>query len=359
MDEILEEKAVRAFAKEDKMAERELTAAQLMDLTLGFTKIQALGAALDFVLFTKLSGGKGVNVPEAADLLRIEERPARALLIFCAALGLLERREDGRYYNSPLSEKFLVRGKPDYFGGWAIMARDRLFPAWMGLTEALKTNRPRTWKEGSGHFESIYSQSGELRTFLEGMHSLSIHSGRALAEALDFSSYGRLLDVGGGSGAYAIAVLEHHPHLRGAVFDLPSTLEVAQEKIAGAGLSGRLKTIGGDFFKEELPAGFDVHLLSMILHDWPPKENLAILQACFDALPSGGIVIISELMMDDEETGPLPAAQMAMNMVIENTGFNYTWGEYEQWLTEVGFRGIRRIPLQSPAANGVIVGSKP
>ena len=340
------------------MVERKLTVGPLMGLVFGFTSIQALGAALDLELFNVLSGGKGVDVPEASDLLGIEERPARALLISCTALGLLGRREDGRYYNSPLSEKFLVRGKPDYFGGWVIMARDRLFPAWMGLTEALKTNRPRTWKEGSGHFESIYSHPGELRTFLEGMHSLSIQSGRALAEALDFSSCSRLLDVGGGSGAYAIAVLEQYPRLRGVVFDLLPALEFAQEKIAEAGLSGRLKTIGGDFFKE-LPKGFDAHLLSMILHDWGPEENRAILRACFDALPPRGIVIISELMMDDEETGPLPAAQMAMNMIVENMGFNYAWGEYEQWLTEVGFRGIRRIPLQSPAANGVIVGSKP
>ena len=83
-----------------------------------------------------------------------------------------------------------------------------------------------------------------------------------------------------------------------------------------------------------------------------------ILTRCFDALPSGGAVIVSELMMNDEKTGPASAALMSLNMLIETEGRNYTWAEYAQWLKEVGFREIQRVPVVSPGANGLLVGRK-
>jgi len=97
----------------------------------------------------------------------------------------------------------------------------------------------------------------------------------------------------------------------------------------------------------------------MILHDWTPEEDVRILRNVWNALASGGIVIVSELMMNDDGTGPLSAARMAGNMLVENRGFNYSWQDYERWLRKFGFRKIRRIPLESPAANGVIIGVKP
>ncbi|HVH32323.1 MAG TPA: methyltransferase, partial [bacterium] len=134
---------------------------------------------------------------------------------------------------------------------------------------------------------------------------------------------------------------------------------VAQEKITQAELSDRITTRVGDFFSEALPRGSDVLLLSMILHDWAPEKNAMILRKCFDALPSRGALIVSELMMDDDKTGPIPAAMMSMIMLIETEGRNYTWAEYTEWLEETGFQEIQRTPLKSPGANGILVGHKP
>ena len=77
-------------------------------------------------------------------------------------------------------------------------------------------------------------------------------------------------------------------------------------KIAGAGLTDRIETAGGSFF-EQLPKDHDVHLLSMILHDWDEAKNRALLRRSFEALPSGGAVVISELLVNDEKTGPASA----------------------------------------------------
>ena len=227
------------------------------------------------------------------------------LLTGCAALGLLEK-SDGRYRNTPISEAYLVRGKPHYFGGWVEMADKRLYAGWGKLTEALHTNRPTTWTR------PCIPRSSTPRTrsacpLLGGNALLSNMTARKLGEAVDFSRFQRLLDIGGGSGAYDIELCRRYPQLRATVFDLPYVAEIAAGKIAEAGLSGRIRTAPGDFFgAAPFPEGHDVHLLSMILHDWDEAKDRALLRRSYEALPSGGAVVISELLVNDDKTGTGP-----------------------------------------------------
>lgn len=239
------------------------------------------------------------------------------LLTGCAALGLLVKT-DGRYRNSPIADAFLVRGKPDYFGGWVQMLDQRLYPGWGRLTEAIRTNRPTTWDPD----RQISLFDGEdpqlLALFWEGMHSLSTLTARALGQAVDLSDARRLLDVGGGSAAYDIELCRRYPDLNATVYDLPKVTDIADRKIKDADLADRIDTITGDFFTESsLPGGHDTILLSMILHDWADDRCRLILQKCWAALPSGGRMIISELLVNDDRTGPAPAALMSLNMLIE------------------------------------------
>jgi 3-hydroxy-5-methyl-1-naphthoate 3-O-methyltransferase len=350
-----------AHEKDDRQAidqvSAELTPIPLMQIITGFWAAKTLAAAVELDLFTTLAG-TGTDVQELTQALGLPARPAEMLLSGCAALGLLEKRE-GRYYNSPLSDAFLVRGQPYDVRGLIRMMDRRLYLPWNQLTDALKTDRAQTWGGQPGLFEALAANPEEQRLFTEAMHSMGVQSGKAMAQAFDFSPYRVLLDVGGASGAYCLEAVRRYPHLQAVVFDLPAALAVAREKIAEAGYTERIRTYAGDFFTEELPPGADVLLLSMILHDWTPEKNRTILQKCFRALPSGGAVIISELMMDDDKTGPVPAALMSLNMLIETEGRNYTWAEYTAWLEDVGFRQMRRIPIASPGANGLLVGHKP
>ena len=332
--------------------------APLMALSTGFWAFKTLAAAHELDLFSRLAGGAGATVAELAERLGLHPRPAEMLLTGCAALGLLEKA-DGRYRNTPLSEAYLVRGKPYYFGGFVQMADKRLYAGWDKLTEALRTNRPTTWDPAtqSSLFDS--ADPAMLAYFWEAMHSLSTMSARRLGEAVDFSPFRRLLDIGGGSGAYDIELCKQYGELRATVFDLPHVAEIAAEKVADAGLADRVNAVGGDFF-ESLPEGHDVHLLSMILHDWDEATNRALLRRSFEALTSGGAVVVSELLVNDDKTGPVPAALMSLNMLIETEGGrNYTPAEYAGWLEEAGFRRIETIWFDAPAANGAVIGHKP
>jgi hypothetical protein len=97
----------------------------------------------------------------------------------------------------------------------------------------------------------------------------------------------------------------------------------------------------------------------MILHDWNEEHDAAILAKCYQALPSGGLIVISELLVDDEKTGPPPAALMSMNMLIETEGRNYTPSEYSAWLEDAGFKDVRTTWFDAPGANGAVSAVKP
>jgi SAM-dependent methyltransferase len=329
----------------------------LMQLISGFWASKTLASAVELDVFTRLSRTP-LTVEEFAATLGLHERPAEMLLTGCAALGLVHKVGD-RFENTPIARDYLVRGTPYWFGGVVTMLDRRLYEPWGRLTEALRTNRAQTWGRAPGLFEAIAQHPDEQRVFTEAMHSWSTQSGRAVAESFDFSPYRQLLDVGGGSGAYCIEAARRYPNLRAVVFDIPPALEIAREKIVENGLADRIATRAGDFFKGDLPRGADIALLSMVLHDWPPDKNATILENCFEALPSGGALIVSELMMDDDKTGPVPAALMSLNMLVETEGRNYTWAEYAGWIEEAGFEGLQRIPIISTGVNGLIVARKP
>ena len=145
---------------------------------------------------------------------------------------------------------------------------------------------------------------------------------------------------------------------RGHAIGTCSTQVAAYQRMHLIGTAGRIETVGGNFF-EQLPGHHDVHLLSMILHDWDEAKNRALLRRSFEALPSGGAVVISELLVNDEKTGPAPAALMSLNMLIETEGRNYTPAEYSAWLEEAGFRHVETVWFDAPAANGAVIGHKP
>src|SRR5437868_8303234 len=145
------------------------------------------------------------------------------------------------------------------------MVHLHLYVPWGRLAEAMRADKPQAWAGDT--FEEIAADPEAQRLFTEAMHSMSIFRAKAVFETFDLSPYSRLLDVGGASGAYCIEACRRYPRLHASIFDRPSALETAREKIAGAELSDRVKTYAGDFFKEELPKGSDVVLLSQVLHD--------------------------------------------------------------------------------------------
>jgi len=331
----------------------------LMRLVSGFWSFKTFAVAVELDLFTRLADGRTMTVRQMKDEFGMAERPADLLLAACASLGLLDKAGDG-YRNSALAEEFLVRGRPYYFGGQVRYCDERTYLPWHRVGEALRTDRPITWDPETQSSLFDGSDPGMLALFWDAMYSTSIFTARALAEVYDFSDHQRLLDVGGGAGAFPIELCRRIPGLQATILDLPHVCRLADKKIAEAGFTGRIGTAAGDFLADPaLPTGHDVVLLSMILHDWDEPTNRALLAKCHAALPAGGAIVVAELLLNDERTGPPEAALMGMNMLVETEGGkNYSGAEYAEWLTDAGFTEVEVLAFDAPGANGAVVARK-
>jgi ubiquinone/menaquinone biosynthesis C-methylase UbiE len=332
----------------------------LLHLANGFISFKTFSVALELELFTKLAGGQEMTVDEFSAELDLQARPTRLLLAACASLGLLDKAGD-RYRNSALAEKYLVSGRPHYFGGFVRFCDRKLYWNWHRVMEALRTNSPVTWNadEQDGAFSA--DDDIIMETFWEAMHSLAGATANALAEVYDFGQHQRLLDVGGGSGGFPIELCQQTPGLTAAVYDLPHVCPIAAKKVQDAGLHDRIETIPGNFQADPaLPAGFDVMLLSSVLHDHDEMANRRLLDKVFAALEPGGAVLVCELLLNDERTGPPAAALMGMNMLVGlPRGENYAESEYGGWLADAGFTDVRVVRFEAAGANGAVVARKP
>jgi hypothetical protein len=133
----------------------------------------------------------------------------------------------------------------------------------------------------------------------------------AIADAYDWGALGHVVDVGGGDGTLAVALLRRFPRLRATVFDQPETAARARARLGAAGVADRSDTIGGSFF-DPLPAGADAYVLTAIVHDWADEPARAILRRGAAAAGADGRVLVIEKIGTD---GTTPSSEMDLRML--------------------------------------------
>ncbi|MGH6611542.1 MAG: methyltransferase family protein, partial [Burkholderiaceae bacterium] len=185
----------------------------MLDLATGYQRSKTLFALVEFGVPTMLAGG-ALSLEEIARRLQIHRIAADRFLNAGVALGLLERADE-RFRNTPLSDQFLVKGKPGYLGD-GLLKHDRAsYPQWMELARRL-----REWQPGTND-DKISQEEDQGEQWVAAQHNLALLVGHALADAYDFSRHQRMLDLGGGTGAMSISICTRHKDLRSIVFDLP------------------------------------------------------------------------------------------------------------------------------------------
>jgi hypothetical protein len=340
----------------------------IFQIVTGFWASKALMAAVELELFTKLSGGKQMTLKELQQALEMKARPTDVFASALASLGLLQvtKKKEGSerlFANTPISEMFLDKSKASYMGEIITMFDKRLYKAWDKLVESLKSNKPVDAADGGGA-ETIFDQAKskqaveEIQKFTHAMQGVSIGPAMQLPKAYDFSKHRRMMDIGGGSGVYAIQVVKANPHITATVLDLEPVCQMAEQYIKIHNLQDKVKTKPLDFFKEDIPTGYDVAFLSLILHDYSEEKGIALLKKIYNSLANDdGVVVISEWLINDDKTGPPASALMGLNMVIETYGGkNYSYAEIADMLKQAGFKRTEKRPLTAPAE--IVIGYK-
>jgi predicted O-methyltransferase YrrM len=322
----------------------------LFELFRGSYGSELLTAAIaHFQVFDLLANGSQ-SIDDLQTALRLERRPATVLLTALRAMGLINTEPDGRLALSPLALEHLVPNGQFYVGDYVGLAADS--PGVVEMVERLRTNRPA----GAGN-----EQGGAAFIFREGLdsamereasarHLTLALAGRAknvapvLAERLPMDGVKTLLDVGGGTGIYGIALLQRHPELRVIVLDRPEVLKITRELADAYGVAERCECIAGDMFTDQLPTTAQAILLSNILHDWDVPECRQLIGRCADALPSGGRLLIHDVFLDDDLAGPLPLALYSAALFTLTEGRAYSAAEYRKWLVESGLEPEAILP---------------
>jgi (2Fe-2S) ferredoxin/predicted O-methyltransferase YrrM len=323
---------------------------ELMETIRGYQPSRILLSAIELDLFSAVAtAGGDATAANVARALGSDPRTTETLLNALVALGVMHKREQV-FANSPLASRFFTAGSPDD-ARVSLRHNLSLWSTWSKLTETVRTGHPAGWGE--------MAKRGEDWTvpFIAAMHKNAALRAPLVVQAVGTAGVRRLLDVGGGSGAYSIAFARANPELSADVFDLGTVVSIADQHIAEAGLGSRVRTRVGDLTRDAFGGGYDLLLLSAICHMLGPAENRDLLGRARDALFPGGRVVIQDHVMDEDKTAPRAGALFAINMLVGTPrGGTYSEAEYRSLLEDAGFSEVRRIRLPGP--NDLMLGTR-
>ena len=300
-----------------------------------FLKSRVILSASELDLFTRLDGNF-VSAKDLADMLSLNERATTRILDCLITYDLLEKKNDqyrttekGSYLSSLHTNSILPMVK--HMNG--------IWDNWSCLSEAIK-------KGTNPYLKPVVDAQSEedKKSFIGAMHFAAKRLSDIIAAAYDLSPFKRLLDVGGGSGAYTISFLKKNPQLNSVIFDLEGVIPIAKENIREEHFQDRVDLVAGNFYKDELPAGCDIALLSAIIHQNSPEQNFELYQKIYRVLDPGGVLLIRDHIMDASRTKPPAGALFALNMLVNTpAGDTYTFSEVKDYLEKAGFIEVKLI----------------
>lgn len=280
----------------------------------------------------------------------IHTRPADVMLTLFSAMGLVTQ-SGGVFHLTVRAREHLTAKSPWNIAPYYASMKDRA-PT-LDMLKVLRTGKPANW----GSYDAqAWAQAMEREDFAQqftaAMDCRGVLLGPALASKVDLSQHRALLDIAGGSGIYACALAARHTHLRAAVFEKSPVDRAARTAITTRGFAERVEVITGDMFKDEWPMGFDVHLLSNVLHDWDEPEVRQLIRKSAATLPSGGLLLVHGAHLNAEKTGPLHVAEYSALLMSITEGKCYSIGELRSFLGDAGFEWVNH---QATAASRSVI----
>lgn len=305
----------------------------ILKLARQFMESRILLSAAEMNLFSLLEE-RPSTAEDLAARVNADRRALAVLLDALTAMGLLAKK-DGAYRCAPDAAPFLT-DKSSRSVLPMILHAAHLWERWSGLTEIVA---------GTGSAEAAASSArtaDELRAFIGAMHVVGMSLAEKIAAAVQPGPARNLIDVGGASGTYTVAFLRAAPEMKATLFDRPAVVEIARDRLAKAGMLDRVRLEAGNFDEDELPGGHDLALLSAIIHQNSPGQNVELFRKVRRAMVPGGRIVIRDHVMEPGRTTPRDGAIFAVNMLVNTPGGStYTFDEIKGWLEEAGFSRVR------------------
>lgn len=290
------------------------TAEEVSDVAFGFMASKALFTAIHFNLFSHLDKSR-MTAQQAAAKMGIHEDRATTLMTALTTVGLLGRDGD-TYFNAPAAEAFLVSGAKYDFSDYLSQQVDRQMYGLLDQVEdAMADKLP---DDAIGSYAQWMSDPEQARIYSESQHAGSLGPARTLARSLDLAEADQMLDVGGGTGAYAITLCKENPNLNATVIDFPNVADLGRQYVAEAGLDDRVNYVAGDLLDTEWPDGQDIVLMSYIFSSVPGERIAGLVDHAASVLKPGGRLIVHDFMVEPDRSGP----KLAALWQFQHTAFN-------------------------------------
>jgi SAM-dependent methyltransferase len=325
---------------------------RILNTLRAFRTSQVLMACAELGVFELLANGP-LTEAEIASAVQADARGMGLLLNTATVFGFLIKH-DGHFANAPMTDSCLARRDANYIGD--ILKLDGAFyRRWGHLVNAVKT--------GQRPIENVRDEDvGDwVRNFELAMYKMARPVAPVIAETLALPDDHplRIVDVGGGHGAYSMALAKRHPRLTATVFELPRVVPVAREIIAQAGMSEQVSVQEGDFQRDDLGHGYDVALVFGVLNGESEAGWAALVARVHACLKPGGRIVIREYVLDSDRAGPPEAALFALQMLLAtDSGGLSTFDEVSQWLRDAGFAPPQMLPLPAGVGAPLIVADK-
>ena len=306
----------------------------ILGLCMKFMESRILLTATELDVFSLLIDPRSAQ--EIADTTKATLRGITILLDALVSMGLLKKNQM-KYYCSPEVVSLLSKDSPTSLLPM-IMHAAGLWKRWSNLTEIVQHGTKKTKSSVPDRSES------EQEAFIGAMHAIASRKAPGIVAVINPGAAKQLLDIGGATGSYTQAFLEVSPEMRATIFDLPPVIKIARKRLAATAFHDRITYIAGDFYSDELPAGYDLVLVSAIIHQNSHEQNIELYRKIYSSLLPGGRLVIRDHVMNADHTQPTTGAIFAVNMLVGTRGGStYTFEEIYEGLNAAGFCNIRLI----------------
>ena len=317
------------------MSEQRIDTVRLQRMVRAYREAGALMAAVELGVFTRIAEGADT---EAALVRALGLAPLNAerIVVACIALGLVERDGD-RLRNAPDVARFLVEGERGYAGAWMLFTKPD-WNEWGRLAEHLRRPGPPLSENKTVGGITVE----EARRYHRATYSVGMGAGRRFIHQVDLAGRRKIMDIGGGSGAYCINACGKYPSLRAVVLDLPPVVTVTREFIAENGMADRIEALACDFNKDPFPGDADVAIMASNLPMYGREAIAAVVKKAYDALLPGGEMHLVGEALNAARTGPADAAMWGLAQTLNaSTGLAHSVADVEGYFSAAGFRDVQ------------------
>ncbi len=266
-----------------------------------------------------------------------------------ASVGILRSEENDRFALTPLSET-LVTDAPGSLRWFTVSELGQEhYPAWGNLMQSVRTGEIAfDHFYGMDVWQYFHKNPEDAAVFNDSMSGMTAAANDVIMSLYDFSSFSKVVDVGGGHGSLIISILKTNPQLKGVLFDAPEVVVGARSRIEAAGLTDRCEAVSGDFF-EKVPAGGDAYVMKWIIHDWDDNRAVTILKNCRSHMaPNCRLILVDCVVPEGDE--PHFSKFIDLNMLVMTGGKERTATEFEKLFEAAGFKLLRVITTDLPTS---------